>query len=129
MQQRLFISVLVVCAMFSAVLSADTLRLKSGRTVEGTYLGGDARNIRFDSGDRVQSYSINDVSEVRFGSTDDQASLAPAPRSTSSTTTSSASATRSATSSATQGTGAQAAGTRQEIAAGTPLVLRMIDDI
>src|SRR5918993_3755556 len=61
--QRILAGLLVVCAYSYA----DTLRLKSGRTVEGTYLGGDSRNIRFDNGERVQTFSINDVSEVSFG--------------------------------------------------------------
>jgi hypothetical protein len=102
---------LVVCSC----ASADTLRLKSGRTIEGTYLGGDARNVRFDAGDRVQTFSINDVSEIRFGSaeTATNGALNPEPmqsaapsRSTSSTSVSTS-----------------------EIPAGTPLVLRMIDDV
>lgn len=50
------------------VLQGDTLKLQSGKTVEGTYLGGDSRNVRFSSEDRVQTYSINDVVEIRFGS-------------------------------------------------------------
>ena len=99
---------LVVCSC----VSADTLRLKSGRTVEGTYLGGDARNIRFDAGERVQTFSINDVSEIRFGGAEPEPvnsalNRAPMPSPATTRTTSSAS----------------------EIPAGTPLVLRMIDDV
>jgi hypothetical protein len=101
---------LVVCSC----VSADTLRLKSGRTVEGTYLGGDARNIRFDAGDRVQTFSINDVSEIRFGAAEPApGALDPAPMPSPAPARS-----RSSTSESTF-----------EIAAGTPLVLRMIDDV
>jgi hypothetical protein len=112
---RILACMLVVCSM----LTADTLRLKSGRTVEGTYLGGDARNIRFDAGDRVQTFAVNDVSEIRFGATEPAAqqqvqsgSLSPAPVPA---RTTAAAPARTAT------------GT--EIPAGTPLVLRMIDDV
>jgi hypothetical protein len=61
--QRILIFALAVCS----TIQADTIQLKTGRTVEGTYLGGDSRNVRFDDGDRVRSYSINDISEIRFG--------------------------------------------------------------
>ena len=72
--------ILALAVVVCSIAAADTLRLKSGQTVEGTYLGGDARNMRFDTGDRVQSYSINDVAEIRFGSTADSGgALTPAP--------------------------------------------------
>lgn len=107
---RLFACMLLVCS----VASTDTLRLKSGRTVEGTYLGGDARNIRFSAADRVQSYPINDVSEIRFGSaTEEVSALTPA-----------APATKSAPSAAPI---AKANG--KEIPAGTALVVRLIDSV
>jgi hypothetical protein len=105
---RILLSLLLV----GACVSADTLRLKSGRTVEGTYLGGDARSIRFDAGDRVQTFSINDVLEIRFGGAEPTPSgaLDPAP-------VPSPAPSRSTTSST------------SEIPVGTPLVLRMIDDV
>lgn len=46
---------------------ADTLTLKNGTVVEGTYLGGTARVIRMEVGDGVQSYGVDTVSGVRFG--------------------------------------------------------------
>ncbi|HYP06719.1 MAG TPA: hypothetical protein VER03_10860 [Bryobacteraceae bacterium] len=115
--------------MVCACSYADTLRLKSGRTVEGTYLGGDSRNIRFDNGDRIQTYSINDVAELRFGSveTSNSAPLAPepavAPRASAAPTP-----PRTATP-AKAPAPARASSAGVEIPQGTPLVLRMIDDI
>ena len=113
--RRILVCMLVVCSC----LNADTLRLKSGRTVEGTYLGGDARNVRFDAGDRVQTFSINDVAEIRFGGTEPAPSgalnPAPAPAPTATPT-----AARAA---------GRPTGSASEIPAGTPLVLRMIDDV
>jgi hypothetical protein len=114
------------CVLVCLCLQADTLRLKSGRTVEGTYLGGDARNLRFDTGDRVQSFSINDVSEVRFGSTaDETGSLAPTPPAAPVAEPSAPAKplTRRSTSSATP------KATAVEIAAGSPIVVRLIDDV
>ena len=45
---------------------ADTLNLKDGRAVNGTYLGGNAREIRFDLGDRVETYPIDQVVSIQF---------------------------------------------------------------
>ena len=60
-------------------VAADTLRLNNGSELEGTFLGGDARTVRFlDSAGNVQSYSIGDVERIRFGSA--QASAPTAPR-------------------------------------------------
>jgi hypothetical protein len=60
-------------------VAADTLRLNNGSELEGTFLGGDARTVRFlDSAGNVQSHSIGDVEGIRFGSA--QASAPTAPR-------------------------------------------------
>jgi hypothetical protein len=53
---------------------ADTLYLKDGRIVGGTYLGGTARQVRMDLGDRVGSYDVADVARIEF-----QSAAAPAP--------------------------------------------------
>ncbi len=45
---------------------ADTLYMKDGRVVNGTYLGGTARVVRMDLGARVASYDISDVARIEF---------------------------------------------------------------
>ncbi|MBV9085297.1 MAG: hypothetical protein JOZ62_21690, partial [Acidobacteriaceae bacterium] len=50
------------------ILNADSLILKSGTAVSGTYAGGDARSIRFVVGDQVKVFSINDVDRLVFES-------------------------------------------------------------
>ena len=45
---------------------ADTLFLKDGRIVNGTYLGGTARLVRIDLGNRVASYDISEVARIEF---------------------------------------------------------------
>jgi hypothetical protein len=55
-----------VLLVFAALGSADVLTLRSGRTVEGQYLGGDARQIRMAIGDRVESFDIDKVSNLQF---------------------------------------------------------------
>ena len=47
--------------------NADTLSLKDGRTVQGTYLGGDARQIRVAIGERVQTFEVSEVAGIQFG--------------------------------------------------------------
>jgi len=55
----------LVCAG-AMLLSADTLVLRNGSTVQGTYLGGDARQIRIDQNGAVQTYDVGQVQSVIF---------------------------------------------------------------
>ena len=48
---------------------ADTLRLRNRSTVNGSFLGGTADDIRFLVNDEVQHYARADVAEMMFGST------------------------------------------------------------
>lgn len=66
----------IALAMFAISAPADTLRLKGGATVEGTFMGGDSREVKFlrtDGG--VKSYRISEVEQVIFG----DAEMASAP--------------------------------------------------
>ncbi len=47
---------------------ADTITLKNGTVIHGTYLGGTARSVRVDDGTSVQTLDIFDVSKIEFGS-------------------------------------------------------------
>jgi hypothetical protein len=49
------------------ILSADTLILKSGQQVAGTYAGGDPRSIRFAIGDQIKTFAVGDVVQMLFG--------------------------------------------------------------
>lgn len=49
-----------------ALCSADVLTLRSGRTIEGQYLGGDTRAIRMAIGDRVETFDIDRISNIQF---------------------------------------------------------------
>jgi hypothetical protein len=51
-----------------AIASADTLTLRNGDVVQGTYLGGTARQIRMDvnGGGNIQTYDIGQVQSVSF---------------------------------------------------------------
>lgn len=45
---------------------ADTITLRNGRQFEGTYLGGSARQVRIDLGDRIQTLDVVDISRIEF---------------------------------------------------------------
>jgi hypothetical protein len=46
---------------------ADTITLRSGRVVDGTYLGGTSRQVRVDVGDQIQTLDITDIARIEFG--------------------------------------------------------------
>ena len=58
---KLFLILTYTCAF------ADTVTLRSGEKVEGTFLGGDARTVRVASGERVRTIAISDIDAIRFG--------------------------------------------------------------
>jgi hypothetical protein len=45
---------------------ADTITLKSGRVIQGTYLGGTARTVRVEIGNQIQTLYVNDVARIEF---------------------------------------------------------------
>jgi len=61
-------AVVVICC------SADTLTLRSGRVINGQYLGGDARHVRMAIGDHVDTFDVDEVGDLQFGG-----NLPPAP--------------------------------------------------
>ncbi|MBI3472300.1 MAG: hypothetical protein HY013_13175 [Candidatus Solibacter usitatus] len=56
---------------------ADTLQLRNGKTVRGTYLGGNSRQVRMEVGDRVEAFEVSDITSLQFDS--EAAAPAPAP--------------------------------------------------
>jgi len=52
---------ILLCGV-SALLSADTLTLRSGEIVQGTYLGGTAREIRMDLNGAIRTYDVGQSS-------------------------------------------------------------------
>lgn len=61
-----FIQAAVLACAAAALLTADTLTLRSGETVQGTYLGGNARQVRMDVNGDVRTYDIGQVQSVIF---------------------------------------------------------------
>lgn len=81
MHNRLSFFLVVFFLLFTIHPLADDLYLKNGRRVEGTFLGGDSRTVRFLLQDgQVGSFAITDVESIIFGTqAGSAASSAPAP--------------------------------------------------
>ena len=100
------------------LLQADVLILKDGRRVEGTYLGGDARQIRMAVGDQIQTFDLTQAVSLQFGS--EPAPAPPQPAQPAETAVAAAAPAPAA---------APAAETRKEIPAGSQITVRMIDPV
>jgi len=68
---------IIVALFFVSVATADTLELKSGKVVQGKYLGGTQHILRFEVNGEVQTYSTNDIVALTF--TGRSPNAAPAP--------------------------------------------------
>jgi hypothetical protein len=71
MTKRILISWLAMACL----LPADTLILRNGSTINGKFVSGDSRSIRFSIGSQVNTYDLVDVDNLRF----EGAAVAPAP--------------------------------------------------
>lgn len=67
----------ILAAVLVGLCSADTLTLRSGRVINGQYLGGDARHIRMAVGDHVDTFNVEEVGDIEFSG--DARSSAPPP--------------------------------------------------
>jgi hypothetical protein len=102
----------------NAMLWADTITLKSGNTIQGTYLGGDSRNVRVAVGERVESVNVGEIARIEFGEAT-SATSSPA-RQNDILTPRPLPASSPATQTAVKGS---------QVAAGSEVVVRMIDDV
>ena len=78
-----FFAAVVMGLLLVSVAAADTLELRSGKVVQGRYLGGTAAILRFEVNGEVQTFSTNDIVALTFtgraGSATPMAAPAPAP--------------------------------------------------
>jgi hypothetical protein len=63
--KKVILAALVAAA---ALASADTLTLRNGSRLNGTFLGGDNRSVRFAVGNQVNTYYLTDVESILFNS-------------------------------------------------------------
>lgn len=71
-------SIIAFSAAILACAGADTITFRDGRTIAGSYLGGDARSVRMVVGEKIQSFSIPDIVRIEFGSVSTTAAAPPA---------------------------------------------------
>jgi hypothetical protein len=50
----------------AAACLADTLTLRNGQVVQGTYMGGTARTVKMQVDDAVKTYDVTDVATLQF---------------------------------------------------------------
>ena len=50
----------------ASLLPADTLTLWTGRLIQGTYLGGSAREVKIDVGDQIQAVNLDEIARIDF---------------------------------------------------------------
>ncbi|HVW85142.1 MAG TPA: hypothetical protein VHB50_10700, partial [Bryobacteraceae bacterium] len=65
--------------IFGAVASADTISLRNGQVVQGTFLGGTSRQIRVDVNGNIETFDIGQVQSVSFVDPTYQAPPPPPP--------------------------------------------------
>ena len=63
---RLLRFVLAFC--LATAVWADIITLKSGRVINGTYLGGSAREVKVQIGDQVETFDVSQIARIEFGS-------------------------------------------------------------
>ena len=52
--------------VLAAVGLADTVVMKDGRAIRGTYLGGSPRQVKIEVGDQIQTLDVGDISRIEF---------------------------------------------------------------
>jgi len=67
----IYAGIALVCATLGF---ADTITLKSGRVINGTYLGGTARTVRVDDGVNVRTLDVSDILRIEFGGSSSESS-------------------------------------------------------
>ena len=65
--KKLLIAILAICVCLPALSAfADTLELKNGSLIQGTFIGASAAQISFRVGPRLQHYAVAEVASVKF---------------------------------------------------------------
>jgi len=61
---------IALALVFCAAGYADVITLKNGRVINGTYLGGDSRQVKIAEGDQVETFAVSDIVKIVFGTGD-----------------------------------------------------------
>lgn len=119
----------IACSLtiLASLLSADTLLLRDGSSVDGSYVGGDSRTIRMAVNDEVKTYPIDNVQSLTFGKSASGHSASAEPSSSSASTKAAESSSSAAVPAASSSTASPSA--TVEVPSGTQIVIRMIDAV
>jgi len=121
--------VTAVALLGLGLLSADTLRLKNGNVIHGTYMGGSSREIRMEAGDQIRTFPVTDVASITF-ETGASSAAASTPGLATSQAASPQGGFRTADSSSTPAVNrTQPPPGEALVPAGTVLTVRMIDSV
>jgi len=60
------IPALPLAIAFATACLADTLTLRNGEVVQGTYVGGSARTVKMQVDDTEKTYDVTDISTLQF---------------------------------------------------------------
>src|ERR1700677_4692917 len=55
-----------IALSLAAACYADIITLKNGRIINGTYLGGTARQVKVEVGDNIQTLDVGDIARIEF---------------------------------------------------------------
>ena len=132
---RVLLSLLIAVAF----LPADTLLLRNGTRLDGTFIDGGNHAIRFAVGSQINSYSLTDIESIRFGNgqtADVPSTVSPQPPNAppSGYTRVPATAPDAPPQTVPANTSvavapAAGASTAPQVPAGTQIVVRLIDDV
>jgi len=66
--KRLALAIMTIGICLPALSFADTLELKNGSVIKGTFIGGSEAQLSFRVGSTVQHYAVADISTLKFDS-------------------------------------------------------------
>jgi hypothetical protein len=52
--------------LLAVVMSAETVTLRDGSAISGTYLGGSPRQVKIEVGDRIETLDVEDIVRIEF---------------------------------------------------------------
>jgi hypothetical protein len=127
---------ILLLAVFS-IASADTLTLRNGQIVQGSYLGGTSRQVRMVVGDAIRTFEVSEISSIQFEHGEPATPAAPAAAATPAPPEpnilrpepSAATAPPAPVPAPAPAAAAEPAAVGSEIPAGANIVVRMIDDV
>lgn len=76
--KKLQYGMLAVIALLTTAAWADSLELKNGSLIKGTYVGGTESQVSFRVGSSVQQYDVADIASIKFELSENSRSSEPA---------------------------------------------------